>query len=74
MSRVVDQTSVVVPTMMGNMVMHYKLIVEYDVEDVIRAGALSIMTLAQMVNIGEQLLPTSTYPSNTIATAFRVGG
>ena len=71
MSKEVSKVSQIIPTMLGNIIITRRLVVEYDVEDMCRAEAESQMRALQMQNIGNILAAQPQWPKNLIPTAFQ---
>lgn len=71
MSKVISKIVQLVPTELGNMVVTQRLIKEYDVEDMLRAGAEAQARAVQMQNIGNILQAQPSWPQGMIPTAFK---
>ena len=73
MSKLVDQRVVMIPTEMGVFAIHYDLVTEYDVEDIIQTKTLAQAIKIHMQNIGDQLIANPNYPEGIIPSAFKSG-
>lgn len=69
MSKVVGKQVTIVPTELGGMTVEAKYVVEYDVEDVVRAKAESQARLIQMANVGRDIRK-KTLNSKVLPSAF----
>jgi hypothetical protein len=71
MSKEVAKNSQIIPTLLGNIIITSRLVYEYDVEDMCRAGSESQCRALQMQNVGNMLVAQPSWPKDMIPTAFK---
>lgn len=69
MSKRLGQQVVIVPTALGGMTVTTDYVIEYDVEDIIRARAESQARIIQMVNVGRDVRIKG-YDNKTIPSKY----
>ena len=69
MSKSLGKTIVMVPSDLGGVAVTTEYVVDYDVEDIVRARAESQARIIQMVNSGRDMR-ASTYENNVLPTIY----
>lgn len=71
MSKVVAERTYLIATQLGNMLVKNQLVVEYDVEDIIREQAISQARLIHMLNISKEIDSNAMLPKESLPTIFK---
>lgn len=71
MSKEIASRTHIIATELGNMVVSEKLVIEHDVEDIVRDRALSLGRHMQMVNLSKELDSNTQWPEGVAPTSFK---
>ena len=71
MSKIIATKSYLIATAVGNIKVVGELLVEFDVEDIIRSQAESQAKLVQLVNIGKEINSSAILPKEVLPSIFR---
>ena len=70
MSLEIGQSVVLVPTTMGIASVKSTLLIDYDIEDLVRSRAISQARVLQMINLGKEINPNENMPTGIIPSSF----
>jgi hypothetical protein len=74
MSKILGKMQYILPSDLGDVSIINELVLEYDVEDVVRNRAISQGRALQFMNIGNQVDPNAPVSSSAIASSFKNSG